>query len=167
MKNSKIIPEKIKLALAYNEMSQVELAKKAGISREYLNTICTGKNRRKQNGGTIRLIADVLGVVPEYLTGETEYMGGEEEKEKDKHFYDSVRFRANWSKIQVLLDAYFLELKIDFKAKTYILTDCSGNRVLAQDAPLDNLQKVYDSFLPLYEIGLNILSMASIWPDNK
>ena len=161
MKKSKILPERITHALALNDMTQKELAESGVIAREYLNTICTGKNDRNQNKGTIRAIADALGVVPEYLTGETAYINGGDGEKKDKHFIDSVRFRTNWSKIQLLFNAYDYDLKINFKTKRYTLLE--GTRVVKQDAPLGDLEKVYDSFLSLYDVGLNILLMA--FPD--
>ncbi len=76
MKNLPIIENRLLSALVKKNMTQTELSKSIGISKEYLSSLKKGKHA--PNVSLLSLIAGVLGVLPEYLTGLINYSSMDE-----------------------------------------------------------------------------------------
>lgn len=90
LSDNTVFLKRLKNLMKSHNLTQQELADKAGMSRTTVNLICNGKYNdsegkpRKLNKGTLDSLANVLDVSVRYLIGESNYKKEEIESEYEK-----------------------------------------------------------------------------------
>lgn len=144
-KEQKIIVKRIKELLKSNNMSQVTLAFRSGISQQTITNILNFKTT--PNETTIKTIAETFGVFPEYLTSEVNYKNRKEWKNKNNSN------RLTKEQKQAVLDLLVaFDYEITEQSNNYVtLIKPNGTETKLY---IKHLSNITDTFITLLDVSL-------------
>ena len=155
--NRKIISQRLRIALRRSGMNQTQLSEKAGVTREYINSLLNDRTGTKnQQLAVIESIAAALGVSKSYLTGEQQHLTNEIEEAAQNAIEENKR-KYKKTKMKDFLKIYGIEMHHDKKEGLYILVD-ADNRVVWKGCSTESLTGLFNMIENLYKVGSDIIS---------